>query len=80
MTAKKVTAEEIFVHSYASRLDYQRVQQALEKRAQSSKAEAEKALQELELFKSKAAQEVKEAQLQLQAAQEELARLKSTLR
>ncbi len=48
-------------HMYASRLDYQRVQWALEDDARESKAEAQKALQELELFKSKAAQEVKKA-------------------
>ncbi len=61
-------------HMYASRLDYQRVQWALEDDARESKAEAQKALQELELFKSKAAQEVKEAREEARKEAKEEAR------
>jgi hypothetical protein len=68
-------------HMYASRLDYQRVQRALEEDARESKADAVKARQELELGMKKAAQEVQKVKQQLmqqlQAAQEEIARLKS---
>ncbi|MDI9330746.1 MAG: Rpn family recombination-promoting nuclease/putative transposase [Alphaproteobacteria bacterium] len=70
-------------HIYASRLDYQRVQWTLENDALESKADAEKARQEAELAKRKATQAQRKAALvvqQLQAAQEEIARLKSAQR
>jgi predicted transposase/invertase (TIGR01784 family) len=57
-------------HMYASRLDYQRVQRALEEDARESKAELEQA-------KNFFAQQIQQVTQQLQAAQEELARLKS---